>query len=191
MHQRNRGNTEMAKNSRPRLRDRSRVRSKNVLIQATTPKTSTTGTTRSPTTESINIINGKTVDEERRNYARNMSATCREKYLKLPRKKALNHRLDSDLVKDREKLYKKRSERVKEVCKRYKDARRGLNPYEGEFFIYDMKNRLAWCRTAKVSHFSTQPKCKMKDCAICSVEPQHGLGTLQLSLVWMRIASAT
>ena len=141
--------------------------------------------------ESINMINAKTVDAaERRTYARNMIDTCREKYLKLPRKKALNPRLDSDLVKEREKLYKKRSERVKEVCERYKDARRGLNPYEGEFFIYDMKNRLAWCRTAKVSHFSTKPKCKMKskDCAICSVEPRHGLGTLQLSLVWMRSA---
>ena len=117
------------------------------------------------TMESINMINAnKVVAAERRTYARNRIAMCREKYLKLPVKKALNPRLDSDLVKEREKLYKKRSERVKEVCERYKDARRGLNTHEGEEFIYDVKNRLAWCKTAKVSN--CEPNQKMKD-SVC------------------------
>lgn len=101
------------------------------------------------------VLDAPSMDEER------MSATCREKYLKMPRKKAPTHILDSDLVKVREKLYWKRSKRVKEVCDRYEDARKGFNPYEGEFFIYDIKNRLAWCKTLKASHFCTQPVCRM------------------------------
>ena len=83
-----------------------------------------------------------------------VNSMCWEKYLKLPRKKVLNHTQDSDQVKDRELVYKQRNERVREVCERYKEVRKDLRPYEGEFFIYDMKNRLAWCWTAKVSHIT-------------------------------------
>ena len=85
---------------------------------------------------------------------RNLNSLCREKYLQLPRKKVMNHAPDFD--QERVKLYKRRNERVREVCKRYNNVRKGFkNPYEGEFFIYDMKNRLAWCRTAKVRHCAT------------------------------------
>ena len=38
------------------------------------------------------VLDAPSMDEER------MSATCREKYLKMPRKKAPTHILDSDLV---------------------------------------------------------------------------------------------
>ena len=96
-------------------------------------------------------LKGKTADEVPRNSTKeNLNSVCRDMYLQLPRKKDMNHSEDSDQVKEREMVYKQRNERVREVCERYKDVRKGLKPYEGEFFIYDMKNRLAWCRTAKV-----------------------------------------
>ena len=96
---------------------------------------------------SLYPMKGKTAAE--------VNSLCREEYLQLPRKKLTNHAKDSDQMKEREKAYKQRNERVREVCERYKDVRKGLKPYEGEFFIYDMKNRLAWCRTAKVRNSAT------------------------------------
>ena len=48
-----------------------------------------------------------------------------------------------------EKVHHKRIERVEAVCEEYKKSRRGYSP-TGEAFLFDVKNRFALCRLAKV-----------------------------------------
>ena len=52
-----------------------------------------------------------------------LMSVCRKQYLELPRKKMIDHTKDSDRVKEREMVYKRRNQRVREVCERYKDIR--------------------------------------------------------------------
>ena len=55
-----------------------------------------------------------------------------------------------DRMKQREGHFMRRNERVRAVCEKYKDVGKGFERDDGEFFTYDLTNRLAWCRTAKV-----------------------------------------
>ena len=54
-------------------------------------------------------------------------------------------------MKNIEEVYKKRIERVEAVCEKYKNYRQGYSPFKlGDTFIFDMKNRFAWCKLFKV-----------------------------------------
>ena len=84
---------------------------------------------------------------------KNMMSLCKQKYLKLPRRNLLNVR-DSNDMKQREIIYKKRNDQIKAVCEKYKET--GIiqdiykfKPYEDPF-LFDFKNHLMWCRIAKV-----------------------------------------
>ena len=89
-----------------------------------------------------------------------LMSVCRKQYLELPRKKMIDHTQDSDRVKEREMVYKRRNQRVREVCERYKDIRLDrYKPNEDKFFLFDIKNRLAWCRNPKVRDSACSTRC--------------------------------
>ena len=52
-------------------------------------------------------------------------------------------------MRQREKLYEERRQRIRSVCERYKRVWQKTD-YPGREFLFDLKNGLAYCRHEKV-----------------------------------------
>ena len=86
---------------------------------------------------------------------KNMMSLCKQKYLKLPRRKFLHVRESNDM-KQREIIYMKRNDQIKAVCEKYKESSIFQDTYKfkpyADPFLLDVKNNLLWCRIAKVGY---------------------------------------